>query len=105
MRFVLSATALAVRLGTIATVSACAAVFSLGLVSGPLLGAHWETSFWARAAYALLPDGQAFWLTDALDAGRGVPGTYLAGAVAYAALWAGACLALGVRAFRRSEVP
>lgn len=100
-----AAAALAVRLNTIATVSACAAVFSLGLVSGPLLGAHWDASFPARAACALLPDGQAFWLTDALDAGRGVPGGYLAGAVAYAALWAGACLALGVQAFRRSEIP
>ena len=29
----------------------------------------------------------------------------VAGAVAYAAFWAGACLALGIRAFRKSEVP
>ena len=100
-----AATALAVRLNTVATVSACAAVFAGGLVSGPMLGAHWGTSFWARAACALLPDGQAFWLADALDAGRGVPGPYVAGAVAYAALWAGACLALGMWAFRRSEIP
>lgn len=100
-----AATALAVRLNTVATVSACAAVFAGGLVSGPMLGAHWGTSFWARAACALLPDGQAFWLADALDAGRGVPGSYVAGAVAYAALWAGACLAIGMWAFRRSEIP
>lgn len=102
---VAAATAFSVRLGTVASVTACAALFAGGLVADSLLGPHLDSSFWARTAYALLPDGQAFWLVDALDAGRGVPPAYAAGAAAHAALWSVACLVLGIHAFRRSEVP
>ena len=99
-----AATALAVRLGTVGSVTVVAALFAGGLVSDSLLGPWLEVSFWARAAFAVLPDGQAFWLTDALDAGRGIPAAYAAGAAAYAAVWSAACLVLGAGAFRRAEV-
>jgi hypothetical protein len=101
---VAAATALAVRLGTVPVLMGCAALFAGGLMADSLLGPHLEASFWARAAYAVLPNGQAFWLTDALDAGRGIPAAYAAGAVAYAAVWSAACLVLGAGAFRRAEV-
>ena len=58
----------------------------------------------ARAAYALLPNVQAFWLLDALDGGAHVPADYLAAAAAYAAAWAAAALALGCASFRRLEI-
>ena len=100
-----AATALAVRLQPVPVLMACAALFAGGLMADSLLGPHLETSFWARAAYAVLPNGHAFWLTDALDAGRGIPAAYWAGAAAHAALWSAACLVPGAWAFRRSEVP
>ena len=99
-----AATALSVRLPTVGAVAVVAALFAGGLVADTLLGPWLEESFWARAAFAVLPDGQAFWLTDALDAGKGVPAGYAAGAAGYALAWAGAWLAAGAWGFGRAEV-
>ena len=98
------ATALATRLAPTPVLLLCTGVFLLGLMSDYFLGPHLANSLSARAAYALLPNVQAFWLLDALDAAAPIPAAYLAGAAAYAAAWSAAVLALGCASFRRLEI-
>lgn len=98
------AAALATRLAATPVLLLCTGVFLLGLMSDYFLGPHLADSFAARAAYALLPNVQAFWLLDALDAAAPIPAAYLAGAAAYAAAWSAAALALGLAAFHRQEI-
>ena len=98
------ATALATRLAPTPVLLLCTGAFLLGLMSDYFLGPHLANSFAARAAYALLPNVQAFWLLDALDAAAPIPAAYFAGAAAYAAAWSAAVLALGLASFRRLEV-
>lgn len=98
------ATALATRLSITPVLLLCAGFFLFGLMGDYLLGPHLGTSFSARAAYAILPNVQAFWLLDALDAAAPVPVSYLALAAAYAAAWSAAALALGAAAFQKLEI-
>lgn len=98
------ATALATRLAAMPVLLLTAGVFLLGLMTDYVLGPHLAGSWTARAAYALLPNLQAFWLLDALDTARTIPRAYLAGAAAYAAAWSAAVLALGAAAFQRREI-
>lgn len=99
------ATALATRLAVTPVLMGCAGIFCGGLMADSLLGPHLETSFWARAGYALLPNGQVFWLLDALDAAQPIPLAYVLWAVLYAGLWSAACLWLGAWSFQRLEIP
>ena len=57
-----------------------------------------------RAAYAALPNVQAFWLLDALDVSARIPASYVALSAAYAAAWSAAALALGLASFRSLEI-
>ena len=98
------AAALATRLPVNAVLLLAAGVFLFGLMGDYVLGPRLAASFAARAAYAVLPNVQAFWLLDALDAARPVPAAYLALAAAYAAAWSAACLALGAAAFQKLEI-
>jgi ABC-type transport system involved in multi-copper enzyme maturation permease subunit len=98
------ASSLATRLALTPVLLLCAGLFSLGLMSDYLLGPHLDTWLSARALYALLPNVQAFWVLDALDSGNPIPPTYLASALAYAAAWSAACLALGAASFQRLEI-
>lgn len=78
--------------------------FAAGLVSDPLLAA--KKNLLARAAYAILPNIQAFWLLDApgLADGSGIPAPYLLHAALYAAAWSLAVLLLSAIAFQRQEI-
>jgi ABC-type transport system involved in multi-copper enzyme maturation permease subunit len=98
------ATALATRLPVTPVLLLCAGLFLFGLMGDYLLGPHLDASLAARAAYALLPNVQVFWLLDALDAAQSIPPPYLALAAAYAAAWSAACLALGAASFQRLEI-
>ena len=81
-----------------------AGFFLLGLMSDYLLGPHLGTYCAARAADAVLPNVQAFWLTDSLDAAQTIPGSYLLCAAAYAAAWSAAALVFGLASFRQLEI-
>jgi len=97
---VLAALALAcsTRLDTIPTLAVCSALFLLGLMSDYLFGGPAsQGAWWAKVAYAAVPNWQQFWATDALEQGKTIPwkyvlqaagymGVYLVGALA-AALW------------------
>ena len=98
------AAALATRLPVNAVLLLSAGVFLFGLMSDYFLGPRLAASFAARAAYAVLPNVQAFWLLDALDAAQPIPASYLALAAAYAAAWSAACLALGAASFQKLEI-
>ena len=96
--------ALATRLAVAPVLLLCAGLFSFGLMADYFLGPHLADSLLARAVYAVLPNVQAFWLLDALDAAAPIPAAYFVGAAAYAAAWSAAVLALGLASFRRLEV-
>jgi hypothetical protein len=98
------AIALATRLQTTPVLLLTAGCFLFGLMADYLLGPHLATSFPARAAYAILPNVQAFWLLDALDVAGAIPLAYLGLAAAYAATWSAACLALGTLSFQKLEI-
>ena len=99
------AAALATRLSVTPVLLLCAGFFLFGLMGDHLLGPRLADSGAARAAYALLPNVQAFWLLDALDAAVPIPLAYFGLAAAYAAAWSAAALALGLASFQRLEIP
>ena len=98
------ATALATRLAVMPVLLLCAGFFLFGLMGDYFLGPHLGESFAARAAYAALPNVQAFWLLDALDVSARIPASYVALSAAYAAAWSAAALALGLASFRSLEI-
>ncbi len=98
------AMALATRLPVTPILLLCAGFFLFGLMGDYLLGPRLAASFAARAAYAVLPNVQAFWLLDALDAATPIPASYIALSAAYAAAWSAACLALGIASFQSREI-
>ena len=98
------ATALATRLAVTPVLLLCAGFFLFGLMGDYLLGPHLGESLAARVAYAVLPNVQAFWLLDALDAAAGIPASYAALSAAYAAAWSAAALVLGIVSFQSLEI-
>jgi hypothetical protein len=98
------AAALATRLAVTPVLLLTAGLFLFGLMADYFLGPRLATSLAARTAYALLPNVQAFWLLDALDAAAPIPAAYLATAAAYAAAWSAAALALGAASFQKLEI-
>ena len=97
------AVALATRLSTVPTLTVCSAVFLLGMLSDFLFG-HAGTHSPAGLLYAVIPDWQHFWLSDALDNGGAIPWTYVANATLYAGAYGGAVLLLGIVSFRHAEM-
>ncbi|MBN1675543.1 MAG: hypothetical protein JXR37_31165 [Kiritimatiellae bacterium] len=99
-----TAAALATRLHTAATLSACTVVFLLGLMSDYLFGRHAPHSVWAGWAYRVLPNWQHFWLADALTAGGTIAWTYVIRAGLYAFVYLAGVLCLGMVSFRHREL-
>ncbi|MBP8656276.1 MAG: hypothetical protein KBI43_07535 [Kiritimatiellae bacterium] len=99
-----AALTLATRLSVTPVLLLTAGLFVFGLMSDYLLGPRLATSLAARVAYAILPNVQAFWLLDALDAATPIPAAYFLGAAAYAAAWSAAALAIGIALFQRQEI-
>jgi len=98
------AAALATRLDPAPVLLLCAVVFLAGIAADSFLGPRLAGSALARTAYAVLPNVQAFWLVDALDAGAAIPAAYFLTATAYAAAWSAAVLAAGAASFHRLEI-
>ncbi|MGQ9662194.1 MAG: ABC transporter permease subunit [Kiritimatiellia bacterium] len=99
---VLSAIALALstRFSTVPTLSLLSGIFLLGLLSDYLFGGR----VWTAWLYGLLPNGQNFWLADALTAEGRVPWSYVARAAGYAAAYTVAALSSGLVCFRHADV-
>ena len=98
------AAALATRLEPVPVLLLCTGVFMLGLMADSFLGPRVDQSLIIATAYALLPNVQAFWLVDALDATVTIPPTYFWTAAAYAGAWSAAALALGAASFHQREI-
>lgn len=95
---------LATRLDTVPTMTLCGTAFVLGLMSDQLFGRHAGQSMIAAVLYILLPNGQHFWLADALVGEGRIPWPYVGYASLYAGLYLGATLLLGMAVFRKAEL-
>jgi ABC-type transport system involved in multi-copper enzyme maturation permease subunit len=114
--WILAAVALAcsTRLEMIPTLAVCTAVFLIGLMSDYLFGRTAEAhaaGFWGMARgwissvlYAVTPNWQLLWLSDALEKGRTIPWSYVAKAFGYVAAYLGAALAAAILFFEDREL-
>jgi ABC-2 type transport system permease protein len=105
--WILAAIALAcsTRWEVIPTLAICSAVFLLGLMSDYFFGIQAQKGvWWATVLYAITPNWQVLWLSDALEAGRSIPWSYVGKAVVYVAGFLGAALALALLMFEEREL-
>ncbi|MBE0541266.1 MAG: ABC transporter permease subunit [Verrucomicrobia bacterium] len=106
--WILAALALAcsTRLDMIPTLAICSAFFLVGLMSDYLFGRPADQgSWWATVLYTVIPNWQNFWLADALDTGKSTfHWGYVGKALAYAACYVGAVMALAVTMFEEREL-
>lgn len=99
------ALAASTKLDLIPTLVICSSVFVLGMMSDFLFGARAEEgSWWATAAYALLPNWQLFWMSDAISMGKPIPWSYVGQALGYMAGYLGAVLAGALVLFQDREL-
>ena len=125
---VLTALALAAstRLGQVLTLVTTVGLFVLGLLSDWLFGrriARLDTiivdlrdagvaidpgmlaEYWSlKAAYAIVPNFQVFWLADAITQEAAIPASYVASAVPYGLSLVVVALAIAIVLFQRREV-
>ena len=95
---------LSTRLTTAPTLTICCVVFVIGLMSDYLFGRHAATSPVGALVYAIVPNWQHFWVSDALRNGGVLPWPYLGQAMLYAVTYGAAAILFGILSFRRSEV-
>jgi len=91
------ALACSTRLDTVPTLVVCTVLFLAGLVSDYFFGrAAARGSWWGHVLYALLPNWQLFWITDAIQGDRSIEGIwrYFAKSLIYLAGYLGASLTL-----------
>ena len=122
------AVAASTRLGAVLTLAITLAAFVMGLLSDWVIGRRVAATDDAlarlaesgspghaldalhlqaaalKAAYAVVPNFQVFWLSDAVQQERSVPLDYLWPAAAYGAALVAACLCLAIALFQRREV-
>ena len=100
------ALACSTRLDTIPTLAVCSAFFLAGLMSDYFFGRPASHgSWWASGLYTITPNWQLFWLADALETGKNVlQWSYVGKALAYAAGYVGAVLAVAVILFEEREL-
>jgi ABC-type transport system involved in multi-copper enzyme maturation permease subunit len=99
------ALACSTRLETLPTMSICTALFLMGLVSDYFWGTRSENGSWiASVLYSITPNWQLFWMADALDATTKIPLSYLGKALAYAAAYITAILAVALTLFEDREL-
>ena len=99
------ALACSTRLDTIPTLAICSAFFLAGLMADYLFKAPADAgAWWAKAAYALVPNWQQFWLADALEEKKSIPWAYVAKAGAYMLAYLGAALGAALLLFDDREL-
>ncbi len=104
---VLAALALAcsTRLDTVPTLAICSAFFLAGLMTDYLFkGPADAGAWWAKTAYALVPNWQQFWLADALEEKKSIPWSYVAHAGGYMLAYLSAALAAALLLFDDREL-
>jgi len=104
---VLAALALAcsTRLDTIPTLAVCSAFFLVGLMTDYFFKAPADAgAWWAKAAYAMTPNWQQFWMADALEGEKRIPWSYVGKAAGYLVAYLGAALAAALALFEDREL-
>lgn len=94
---------LATRLDVVPTLAACATLLMLGMMADYALGAAATQHRLAAIAYALVPNFQHFWTTDALARGP-IPWSYVVDASYYGVFYLAGILCAGIVAFRHMEL-
>lgn len=61
-------------------------------------------AFWAKAVYTVVPNWQLFWMADALQGTRTIPGAYVGRAFLYMVCYLAAALALALLLFENREL-
>jgi ABC-type transport system involved in multi-copper enzyme maturation permease subunit len=110
--WILAALALAcsTRFDMIPTLAICSGFFLIGLISDYIyhqLGGKMTGGgpWWATALYTIIPNWQNFWIADAVETGRNTyQWGYVGKALAYAACYIGAVLAVAVTLFEEREL-
>ncbi len=98
------AVALSTRFAPVVTLSLCATVFVLGLLTDYYLGSRLDENWLFPVLYHALPNFQYFWLGDAITQEITVPAIQVVHVAAYASLYIAAVLAVGVAMFQTREV-
>jgi ABC-2 type transport system permease protein len=98
------AVALSCRFNLVVTLSICAGIFLLGLVSDWAFGALAKTHLWAKICYFAIPNLQVFWISDAIYEESTLPIKYVLISATYAICYAGGILVLAVALFQRRQV-
>ena len=60
--------------------------------------------WWAKVAYAVVPNWQQFWLADALEDKKSIPWSYVVKAAAYLVSYLAAALAAALISFEDREL-
>jgi ABC-2 type transport system permease protein len=93
------------RLDMVATLAICSAFFVVGLMSDYLFGIpSSQGNGLASVAYAVTPNWQVFWMSDALEGDKVIPWAYVGRAFEYALGYLAMTLALAVALFQDREL-
>lgn len=99
------ALACSTRLDAIPTLAVCSAFFFLGLVADFLFkGPSDHGVWWAKIAYAVVPNWQQFWLADALEDKKSIPWSYVGQASLYMGTYLTAALSSALLLFEDREL-
>jgi ABC-type transport system involved in multi-copper enzyme maturation permease subunit len=101
------ALACSTRLEMISTLAVCSALFLLGLMSPYLFGRFaTEGNIWGSALYTVVPNWQLFWMADALEGDKAIPGfwSYVGKGFAYSFCYTSASLAIALMLFEDREL-
>jgi ABC-2 type transport system permease protein len=92
------------RFNIVVTLTCCIGIFLLGLISDYIFLKIGHASILARAARAIIPNLQVFWISDAIYEGSPIPLAYLPMAAIYSLCYIGAILLIAVAVFQRRQV-
>ena len=93
------------RLDMVATLAICSGFFLVGIMSDYLFGTgDQQGDKMASMAYAVTPNWQVFWMSDALEEGKTIPWAYVGRAFEYAAGYIVMTLALAMALFQDREL-
>lgn len=98
------AVACATRLTLVTSLVVCSLFFIIGMLSDWMFGGFGDKSLFQAAPYALIPNLQVFWMSDALSADQPIPWGYVGTAAGYAVLHTTALLFLGLFFFETREI-
>jgi len=98
------AVALSARFNIVVTLSACAGLFLLGLISDYAFGRFADRSIFAKIGRYLVPNLQVFWISDAIYEGSTVSPYYIMIVAFYALCYTAAILLIGIALFQRRQI-